>query len=107
MNSYNALQMALSREPQPWDIVKSKIRMSVTLLEKVEDENGGTSLKVTDNQIFNMSGKEFRVSLEQDRLAGVKHKVEIVYEKPEKFQLNGIYILADGRKAWTFTEKTN
>lgn len=92
---------------QPWDIVKSKVLMNVTMLEKVEDENGVTSLKVTGNQIFKMSGKEFRTSLEQDRLDGVKHKVEIVYEKPEKFQINGIYILADGRKAWTFAEKTN
>lgn len=92
---------------QPWDIVKSKVLMNVTLLEKVEDENGATSLKVINSQSFTMSGKEFKTSLEQDRLDGIKHKVEIVYEKPEKFQINGIYILADGKKAWTFAEKTN
>ena len=81
--------------------------MNVTMLEKVEVEDGSTSLKVIDNQIFKMSGKEFRTTLEQDRLDGVKHKVEIVYEKPEKFQINGIYILADGKKAWAFAEKSN
>ena len=94
-----------SRGFQPWDIVGAKILMSVTMLEKVEDENGNSSLKVIDNKLFKMSGKEFRVSLEQDRLSGVKHTVEIVNEKPKQFQINGIYILADGKKAWAYAEK--
>lgn len=96
-----------SRGFQPWDIVGSKILMSVTMLEKVEDEEGKSSLKVIDNKLFKMSGKEFRVSLEEDRLAGVKHTVEIVNEKPKQFQINGIYILADGKKAWAYAEKSS
>ena len=91
---------------QPWDILKSKVLMNLTLLEKIEDEEGGTTLKVVDNQTFKMSGKELRTSLEEDRFAGVKHTVEIVYEKPSKFQLNGIYILADGKKIWAYAQKT-
>lgn len=98
--------MALQRGFKPWDIVKSKVLMSLTLLEKVEDEEGKTSLKIVDNQLFTMSGKELRTSLEEDDLAGVKHKVEIVNEKPTQFQINGIYILADGKKVWAYAQKT-
>lgn len=90
---------------QPWDIVKSKILMNVIELEKVEDEDGVSSLKIVDTHMFKMSGKEFRVNLEEDRLAGIKHTVQIVYDKPEKFQINGIYILADGRKAWAYVKR--
>lgn len=97
----------LNRKPQPWDIVKAKILMSVTMLEKIEDEDGNSSLKVIGNKLFKMSGKEFRVSLEQDRLSGIKHTIEIVNEKPKQFQINGIYILADGKKAWAYAEKKN
>lgn len=88
-----------------WRIVKSKILMKLTVLENVEDVDGKSSLKVIDSKIFKMSGKEFRMSLAQDEAAGIKHTVEIVNEAPEKFQINVIYILADGRKAWAYTMK--
>lgn len=107
MDSFRTLAEMSRTEFMPWDIVKSKIRLSITMLEKIEDENGNVSLKVTGSKIINMSGKEFKTNLEEDRLAGVKHKVEIVHEKPNKFQINGIYILADGKKAWVYTEKSN
>lgn len=94
----------MNRGFQPWDIVKNTILMNVTMLEKVEDEEGKTSLKVTGNKIFKMSGKQFRTDLELDRLDKVNHTVEIVNEKPKQFQINAIYILADGKKAWVYAE---
>lgn len=91
---------------QPWDIVKAKIRFHINVVEKIVGVDGKLSLSSTKSIVQNMSGKEFRVSLEEDRLAGVKHTVEIVNQKPETFKLNAIYILADGKQAWVYTEKS-
>ena len=98
------MEPKMQRGFQPWDIVKNSILMNVTMLEKVEGEEGTTSLKVTGNKIFKMSGKQFRTDLELDRLDNVKHTVQIVSEKPKQFQVNAIYILADGKKAWVYVE---
>jgi hypothetical protein len=90
-----------------WEIVKSKILVNVTMLEKIEDKDGITSLKVIGNKIFKMSGKEFRANLTEDENNKINHTIEIVNEKPKQFQINAIYILADGKKAWVYVEKPN
>lgn len=90
---------------KPEDIIKSSARMKITALEKVEDAEGGTSLKVTDSKWVKVRGKEIRESLAEDREAGIEHSIEIVDEAPDKFQLNTLYILRDGKVLWTFVEK--
>lgn len=102
MNKIN--NISLNNEDKPWSIVRGKIIVKMSLLEKsnIEDE---TKLKVVNEKIIHMSGKEFRSSIEDDITNGIKHTVKIVNEKPEKFQINGIYILANGKRAWIYTEK--
>ena len=89
---------------QPWDIVKASIRFHITTVQKVVGVDGSLSLKNINTNIVKMSGKEFPVSLEQDRLSGAKHTVEIVNQKPDTFKINAIYILADGKQAWVYVE---
>lgn len=95
--------MLIHNSIYPWDIVKSKILIKVTKLKKVELE-GKISLKAVDNKTIKMSGKEFKKDLTADTLAGNKLTVEIVNEAPTQFQINAIYILANGQKAWIFVK---
>ena len=104
MNDIKFETANINRGVQPWDIVKNQILVKLTLLKKEIDEEGKTKLKVTKSDFFKMSGKEFRNYLEIDRRAKVNLTVQVVNKKPEQFQLDGIYILANGKRAWLYTE---
>ena len=51
-----------------------------------------------------MSRQEFNRSMFDDKLDGIEHKIEIVNKKPEQFQFNMLYILADGSRIWVWIE---
>lgn len=86
-------------------ILKSNFLLKVTQLEKVVDEEGKENLKVTDSKWVKTKAREFEESLYFDRVAGIEHTIKIVSGAPEKFQVNTIYILADGKRAWVYIMK--
>lgn len=87
---------------QPWDIVKSKIKIKITNFEKVEEPDKPSSHKIIDTIYTTISGKEFRRSMEQDCLDGKENRVEIVDAEPSSFRFNYVYIRRDGKAAWIF-----
>lgn len=88
-------------------ILKSNFLMKVTQLEKIVDEDNKEHLKVSDTKWIKVRAKEFEESLYFDRIEGKNHKILIVTSEPDKFQLNTVYIRADGKRAWTYIEKEN
>lgn len=88
-------------------LVKSNFLMKVSLLEenKEASEDGKKALSIVDSQWIKMSGKDFERSIEDDKANGIEHKIEIVSAAPERFQVNVIYVLRDGKKAWTYVMK--
>ena len=86
-------------------ILKNTFLMKVTQLEKVVDDEGKENLKVIDSKWVKTRAREFEESMYFDRAAGIDHKIEVVYEAPEKFQVNTIYIRADGKQAYVYVVK--
>lgn len=76
--------------------IKSKFLMKITTLRKNENDQ----LKVVNSGWVKMTKKNFNKSLEEGQKNGIQHNIEIVFSTPEKFQLNTIYILATGDRAW-------
>ena len=85
--------------------MKSNFLLKVTQLEKVVDEEGKENLKVTNSKWVKTKAREFEKSLYFDRAEGVEHIIKIVSEAPVEFQVNTIYILADGKRAWVYVIK--
>lgn len=90
---------------QPWDIVKSKIRVKITQMEKIEAENSAPTHKIISTEFTNMSGKDFKATMQKDYVEGADNRVEIVDSAPEKFKFNCVYIRRDGKVAWIYTTK--
>lgn len=86
-------------------ILKNNFLLKVTQLEKVVDEEGKENLKVMDSKWVKTKAREFEESLYFDRAAGIEHTIKIVSEAPEKFQVNTIYVRADGKQAWVYVVK--
>lgn len=86
-------------------ILKSNFLMKITQLEKIRDEDGNENLKVRDSKWVKMRARDFEESLYFDRAEGINHKTEIVLTAPENFQINVIYIRADGKQAYTYILK--
>ena len=86
-------------------LVKSKFLLTATLMEEVTDEEGNKKLKVAGQINDQMRGKDFTRSMYEDKLKDIEHKIEIVNTKPEQFQFNVIYILADGTRMWVWLKK--
>ena len=74
-------------------------------MEKVEDEEGNSTLKVIDTINEKMSRVDFIYDINDDERNGIEHEFEIVQEKPVNFVLNKIYVLADGSRMWIYLEK--
>lgn len=79
---------------------KSKFRFHLTKLRKVENEDGKEKFIVVSSEIISGNGKRFRESL-----YGTNVDIEIVNEKPEKFKLNQIYMLATRDVVWLWAEE--
>ena len=77
-------------------IIKSKATLIVSYFEKTNDK-----LIRCDEITTRISGKEFMNSINEDREKGIDHKIEVVSEKPERFQMGVIYVRADGKMIWT------
>lgn len=79
---------------------KSKFRFHLTKLRKVEDEEGKERFAVVSSEIIQGNGKKFRESL-----YGTGAHIEVVNEKPERFKLNQIYMLATRDVVWLWAEE--
>lgn len=79
---------------------KSKFRFHLTKLRKVEDEEGKERFAVVSSEIIQGNGKKFRESL-----YGTDAHIEVVNEKPERFKLNQIYMLATRDVVWLWAEE--
>ncbi len=79
---------------------KSKFRFYLTKLRKVEDEDGKERFTVVSSEIISGNGKKFRESL-----YGISAHIEVVTEKPERFKLNQIYMLATRDIVWLWAEE--
>ena len=79
---------------------KSKFRFHLTKLRKVEDEEGKERFAVVSSEIIQGHGKKFRESL-----YGTSAHIEVVNEKPERFKLNQIYMLATRDVVWLWAEE--
>lgn len=83
---------------------KSKFRMCVTTLRKRDGEDE-TGFEVVDSKWMNYSGKRFREDFFESRENGENLTIEIVNQKPEKFKINQIYMLATRDVVWIWTEE--
>ena len=79
---------------------KSKFRFHLTKLRKVEEEDGKERFAVVSSEIIFGNGKKFRESL-----YGTSAHIEVVTEKPERFKLNQIYMLATRDVVWLWAEE--
>lgn len=79
---------------------KSKFRFHLTKLRKVQDKDSKEKFIVVSSEIISGNGKRFRESL-----YGTNVDIEIVNEKPEKFKLNQIYMLATRDVVWLWAEE--
>ena len=79
---------------------KSKFRFHLTKLRKVEEEDGKERFAVVSSEIISGNGKKFRESL-----YGTSAHIEVVTEKPERFKLNQIYMLATRDIVWLWAEE--
>lgn len=89
------------------NLVKSKFIITVTSMQKIIQEDGTESFKTVGQINEEMSRQEFKRSMYDDKINGIDHKVEIVNKKPEQFQFNMLYILADGSRMWVWIESDN
>lgn len=79
---------------------KNKFRFHLTKLRKVEDEDSKERFTVVSSEIISGNGKKFRESL-----YGTSAHIEVVTEKPERFKLNQIYMLATRDVVWLWAEE--
>lgn len=86
-------------------LVKSSFFLTTTLMKREKDSEGNEVLKVVDSRTDKARGKEFTRSMYDDRMNGIEHTIRIVNSKPEQFQINVIYILADGTRMWVWVEE--
>jgi len=82
-------------------ILKNTFQMKVTKLKR-EIIDGNEKLKVIDSIWVKTKRKDFEESLFFDTQDGINHDIRIVIAPPEKFQINTIYILADGKKVYVY-----
>lgn len=86
-------------------LVKSNFICTITTVESIINEDGTTSYKVKESKNEKWRGKEFYDSMYADYNKGIEHKITIVNQKPEQFQLNAIYILTDGTRMWIWVDE--
>ncbi len=89
------------KEKDSLSIIKGKARMKITVLDK----NDEGVYKVVNEKWVTTSRKEIIDSWTEDYKNGIKHQFKIVNSKPEKFQVNVLYILADGKVLWAYVER--
>ena len=77
---------------------KDKMRMKITKVGKMKDENDKEILVVKNSNWIDVRGKDFRTSI-NDRNS---KQIEICSTAPARFQLNIVYVRADGKVAWTY-----
>jgi hypothetical protein len=81
-------------------VVKSNFLMKITSLKKTDE-----GYKVISSEWVKNRAKDFYESLEEDKKKGITHEIEIVAAAPINFQVNKIYVLANGKRAWVFIDK--
>ena len=81
---------------------KSNFKMCITTIKENPDEIGEKHFKVISSEWIDCKGADFRKSLDEDYKNGIKHEIEIVYEKPKTFVFNKIYVLATRDKVWVW-----
>lgn len=86
-------------------LVKANFICTVTTVESIKQEDGTNIFKVKESKNEKWKGKEFTDSMYADRVKGIEHPIQVVNSKPDTFQLNVIYILADGTRMWVWVEE--
>ena len=81
---------------------KSSFLMCLTTLRKFEDKEG---YQVVKSEWKKCNGKEFRESFYEEIANGSSHTIEIVNQKPEKFVVNQVYMLATRDKVQVWVEE--
>ena len=83
------------------NFMKSKFNMKVTRLEEQEVE-GRNQLKVVNSEWIPVYKNEFKKSLNEEEAKGIFHSIEIITAPPIEFQVNTVYLRADGMAAYTY-----
>ena len=88
---------------------KSNFLMKITKLEIIKEDTGDETddsaadkYKVVDDKRVKMRGKQFVNDLMEDRENGINHSIKVVNKAPDKFKINEIYVLSNGKRAWTY-----
>lgn len=76
------------------------MRLKITKVEKVIDEDKKEHLIVLDSNWVNVSNKDFRESLSKPAT-----RIEFCSSAPARFQLNTLYVRADKKAAWVYILK--
>lgn len=90
-------------------LVKSNFLMKITKLEIINkdmndesEDSAADKYKVVDEKWVKMRGKQFVNDLMEDRENGINHSIQVVNKAPDKFKINEIYVLSNGKRAWTY-----
>ena len=90
-------------------LVKSNFLMKITKLEIINkdmndesEDSAADKYKVVDEKWVKMRGKQFIDDIREDRSNGINHSIQVVNKAPDKFKINEIYVLSDGKRAWTY-----
>lgn len=94
------------KQREKWDILSSKVQLRITYLKK-DELDGKIRYVPTNTHFFSVKGKNLKESFECDRKDGIDHEVEIVFERPETFKVNQVFIRADGKVVWSYIEEPN
>lgn len=83
------------------NFMRSKFNMKITRLEEQEVE-GRNQLKVVNSEWIPIYKNEFKKSLKEEENKGINHSIEIITAPPTEFQVNTVYLRADGAAAYTY-----
>ncbi len=91
------------------NLVNSNFFLKVTELERQETETEGEEIKfkVLGSYTNKCKRKDLQESFAEDQKKGIEHKVQIVSQEPQKFQLDTLYVRADKKFAWVYVVREN
>ena len=89
---------------------KSSFLMCITTLRKVEIQKDDSESKTWQYQVVESkwkkcNGKDFKKSFFESRDNGENITIQIVNERPEKFVINQLYMLATRDRMWVWVEE--
>lgn len=81
---------------------KSKFRMCITTMREIPEETGEKHFQLVKSEWVDARRKEFQDDLMKEFQAGHERNIEIVFEKPDKFVFNQLYMLATRDVMWVW-----